>query len=681
MRRAWLLALVLVLPGVSAYHLSAGANDAALVQPTEGPGDPSLDSQTWQTVTREDCPQVQGPDPGDPTATGDPGFLLEDAMCGLLVYNSQEPDHTTTSPADQATQGELTVDLVMTSYVGTYSISTCEPWCHAPSLYKSLHDAGEDASLTPGGEEAYEGDGGSQLYGANLYVPSTTELLREAGHSWLLPLTDTSMIAFVRDSTGDDVGPDRLGPIVEQAIQAEALPASAVAKVCVYSPMADLGTHASDSSAVCELPLQWMGPQDGRDEYKDPCSSPAYLCGEINQAWRADTMCPMWHAACYLSDAWNSAHHPAVWHAVVAPSPQGCPAAEPGFDTDPGAFLAHDVDIYEPPTHETPAKGIPFLYEAAAENVPGLGPLREGRAPDVTELPLVETATGPLPFTHHPTEPTTDGWRDIEESSQTLEAARTATACDRLGTDETDFDPWVNIIDAHVTEDVAGLGALDPAGSGEGTGPDQDPALPRLILHGNVGIFADTDDDGRYEPAPASQKLSGYQVHGAYPILWDHHPAGEGCTFDEGTTIGDLGQAAGYTTPTGLVSVLHLSLAVIHSPDTGEVIEVLDDEVVLLSQGLDPADIVVSEVIDLAADSDSPLILEDAFRPQCDEPTGGFTSHYEIYTEPMEGDGVITAAIVSLDQAGPGDGSLVPESPIQLDAGTTIWWDTDPFQP
>ncbi len=681
MRRAWLLAFLLVLPSVSAYHLSAGANDGAGVQPSEPPA--SVDEDTWDTVTRTDCPTADSPDPGDPTQPGDPGVVLQDALCGLLVYNSG--DHETTSPADQAQLPGLpeelavSIDLVVTSYVGTYSIATCQPWCNAPEAYQAAHDLGQNVGLTPEGEEAWEGDRGNQLYGANLYLPSHIDLLRSQDQSWMVPLTDTSLIGFVLDAQGQPVDPERLDTIVEEAQSgpSELLSPDAIPKVCVYSPMAHLGSHAADSSAICELPLQWMGPQEDRDEYQDPCSSPSYLCGEISQAWRADTVCPMWHAACYLSDAWNSAHHPAVWHAVVAPSPQGCEQAEPGFDTEPGGFLAHDVDIYEPPTHQTPAKGVPFLYEAAAENVPGAGPLRDGRAPDVSELPLVQTVAEPLPLSHRATEPNSDGWHGIHESSQTLSEPRSATDCDRLGTDETDFDPWVNLIDAHVTEDVAGFGALDLDGQGDS---DQDPALPRLVIGGNVGFFADTDDDGFYEPAPANQKLSGVQAHGAYPILWDHHAEGEGCQFDDGTTIGDISQDAGYTTPTGLVSVLHLTAGVVQDTQTGNTFPVLDGDVVLLSQGLDREDQHVKQVIGQATDDEDPLILEDAFGPQCGEPTGGFTSHYEVYTQPMEGDGMITAAIISLSEPGPG-GDLVPASPIELDAGTQIWWDTDPFQP
>lgn len=676
MRRAWLLAIMMIVPTVSAYHLSAGTDDGALLQPTEPPA--SVDPETWATATRTDCPEADGPQPGDPTDTGDPEVVLQDALCGLLVYNPSEPDHTTTSPPDQVTREGLSIDLVVSSYVGTYSIATCQPWCSSPDTYRQLHDTANELGLTPEGEDAYEGDGGSQLYGANLYLPSSTQVLRAAGQSWMIPITDTSLIAFVLDEQRQPVGPDRLTTIVDQAKQAEALPGSAVPKVCVYSPMADLGSHAADSSAVCELPLQWMGPQEDRDTYKDPCSSPTYLCGENMQAWRADTVCPMWHAACYLSDAWNSAHHTAVWHAVVAPSPQSCPLAEPGFDTDPAGFLAHDVDIYEPPTQETPAKGVPFLYEAAAQNVPGLGPLREGRAPDVADLPLVRTAAEPLPLTPHATEPNTEGWHGVSESSQTLSQARTPDACSRLGTDEESFDPWVNLIDAHVTESVAGLGAPTPTGQDDPDNPDKAP-LPRLVLHGNVGIFADVDDDDRYEPAPANQKLTGVEAYGAYPILWDHHAAGDGCSFDDGTTIGDLSQAAGYATPTGLVSVLHLTTGVVHSGQADQTHLVMDGDVVLLSQGLDPSDLQVQEVIAQATDAADPLILEDAFLPQCDRPTGGFASHYEVYTQPMEGDGVITAAMITLDEPGPGDGSLVPESPVELDAGTHVWWDTDPF--
>lgn len=670
MRHAWLLGLLLVLPTATAYHLSAGANDAVFLGASEPPA--SVDQDTYQTGTRTDCPDV------DPS---DPNVVFEDALCGQLVYNEEVRDLIRLSPQDQESLYDIKVDLVASGYLGTYGTTTCEPWCQAPQAYRAVHDAGEEAGLTAGGDQAWKGDGGTQLYGGNVYYPGTSTLYAQAGQSWLLPATDTSFVAFIHDRNNEPVGPERLAELVAKAqaggLDGPQLDPEAVPQVCLYSPQADVGTHNADSGSFCEIPLTWMGTRDDREEFQDPCTSPSYLCGSLTPGWRSPNMCPMWHAACYFSDAWNSAHHFAVWHAVVAPSPDpACALAEPGFNVDPTGFLAHDLDIYEPPTHTPGLTGVPFIYEEHADNVPGLGPLREGRAPDISELPVVQAASEPLPFSEHTTEPNAGSWRGISESSQTLSTARSSTDCGALGTDEEAFDPWVNVVDAHVTQDVLGFGV--PGGAEPE--PDHEP-LPRLEISGNVGIFADVDDDGTYEPAPANKKFSAVDAHGAYPILWDHHPEGEGCSFEDGTRIGDLASQAGYTSPTGLILVAHTSEAVAYDTVTGNSSLLLDTAAVFLSQGLDPQDPRVEHVIEKAADGRTTAIFRDAFGPQCTEPTGGFTSRWEIATQPSRGDGLITAALVTLDRPGPTGTATLQGSPIELEATTQVWWDVDPFHP
>ncbi|PSG97449.1 hypothetical protein BRD56_05170 [Thermoplasmatales archaeon SW_10_69_26] len=664
-RFALLAAIVaaLLAPTGVAFHLSAGAEDTAGLSKAEPPAD--TDEELWDRGTDTGCAEPEGA-----------RTLTADGFCGELVYN-QGTEMNTTSPPDQAAGADeaITVDLQFATYVGLYGTTACEPWCNSPGTYDAVHEAGASVGLTPTPGEV--DDGGTQAYGGNLYAVSPMQAYDAAGQGWLLPVTDTSFVAFVTNDEGDPVDEDRLSTIVTDEKNGGGLDPTATAKVCAFTPEAHLGTHAPDAGR-CEVELDWMGT--GEDE-NEPCEAETYVCGQAQPAWRGTTMCPMWHAACYLSDAWNSAHHFAVWHGVVAPSPPDkCGAAEPGFDTSSTAFLAHDLDIYEPPSDDTPAQGVPFVWDEASENVPGLGPLRDGRAPDVADTPAGENVTASPAVTSHEPEPNADEWMGILESSHEVSENRTLTDCQTLATGEEEADPWVNVIDAHVTRTAAGFGT--PAGAEPE--PDHQPR-PSMRVTGHVGLFTDVEDDGDYEQAPGSEVFS-IEDHGAYPILWDHHAAGEGCSFRSGTTIGDLATGAGYADPTGLAITLRLTDGVLSNPQTGETRVVAEPTaVVMLSEGLDQADPVVQDAIDRAAGDRPVVAIEDAFQPQCGEPTGGFTSSWQIAGEPLEGDGLAAAAIVTVadDQLGGGD-AAVPASPVPLGSATHathVWWDVDPFEP
>jgi hypothetical protein len=647
--------LLALAPTSLGYHLSVGAEDSLGVPDTEPPAD--TDPELYQRGLGQDCEQ-----PVDE----DPTFATQDPFCGALVYH-EDTRHEAVSPADQYGQRGVSIDLQMASYVGLYGITTCTPWCDVPAAYDVLHDAGAQLDLLPPSDDVDEEE--NQAYGGNVYTLSPMQVYAQLGQSWLLPVTDTSFVAFVTDADEQPVGPEALDTLVGNAKGADDLVDRAQAKVCAFSPEAHLGTHAPDAGP-CEVELDWIGG-DG----EGPCQAETYVCGGVQPAWRATTVCPMWHAACYLSDAWNSAHHFAVWHGVVAPSaPASCWAAEPGFDTSSDAMLAHDLDVYEPPSDETPATGVPLAWDEASRNVPGLGELREGRAPAIADTPTGRTVQQSPAFTQHETEPNTDGWLGIEESSQTLEKTRSLDECDELATDEEEADPWVNIVDAHVTRQAAGFGS--PAG--EEPEPDHDPR-PSMRVTGKVGFFTDTDDDADYEQAPASETLTGVEDYGAYPILWDHHGPGDGCEYRGDDTIGDLSAKAGYADPTGLVVTLRLSEGTLVDTRSGATIPVVQPTaVVLLSETLDPEGETVERVIQRAADGRPTIVLEDAFLPQCEEPTGGFTSAWEIQSQPLEGDGVAAAAIVTVEDGAPGGSGAVPASPIEL-SGTNVWWDLDPF--
>lgn len=670
---AALAALLVLAPSGLSYHLSVGAEDAIGVRKAEPPAD--TEPEVYERGTRTDC----GPE-ADPS---DPGTLARDGFCGELVYNEAFPGLEAVSPRDQAHLAGVTIDLQMASYVGLYGTTTCEPWCHAEFAYRGLHDAGRGLVFDRGGDQAWDDDGGTQAYGGNVHAASPMQAYAAAGQPWLLPLTDTSFVAFVTDRDGDPVGPGDLEGLVEGAA---ALDERARAKVCAFTPDAHVGTHAP-SSGACELTLDWMGGE--ADGGAEPCRADTYVCGAVQPAWRSTSVCPMWHAACYLSDAWNSAHHFAVWHGVVAPSPpDGCPAREPGFDTRPGTFLAHDLDVYEPPSDGTPARGVPHYWDEAAENVPGLGPLRDGRAPDVADTPTGRRVQATPAFAQHEPEPNADEWLGIEESTGLIEQDRTLTNCQRLASGEDEADPWVNVVDAHVTRSLAGLGT--PAG--DEPEPDHEPR-PAMRVTGHVGLFADVDDDGAYEQAPGSATLDEVEEFGAYPILWDHHPGDEGCEFRDGTPIGELTSAAGYGEPTGLAVTVRLSDGALVETQTGRTLPAEGPTAfALLSAGLDEGDATVQRVLEEADDrvqapgERSRIVVEDAFQGQCGEPTGGFTSTWEIVGQPLEGDGVAAAAILTAsdpdgDGTAPGGETVsVPPSPVDLAGSTHVWWDVDPFR-
>jgi len=659
---AVLLALAMTVPAASAFHLSAGAEDVVGLEKSEDPDDPNTPESVYDRGTRTDC------EDGDPD---DPSTPRQDAMCGLLVYNDEFPGLRDVSPQDQVSRANVEIDLQMATYVGAYDSTVCVIYCQDEDTYDGIHDVGSEFGLTPESDKV--DDEGEQRVGGNVYAVSPMQAYAATGHRWLMPVTDTSFVAFVTDEDGDPIDDGQLQGIVEAAKDDRKLTDEARTAVCAFSPQAHLGTHAK-SAGRCEIQLKWIGSSD------DPaCESPAYLCGNVQQAWRGTTVCPMWHAACYLSDTWNSAHHFATWHGVVAPSPQDpCPGAEPGFDVRPGTFLAHDLDVYEPVTDETPAKGVPYYWDEAAQTIPGLGPLREGRTPAVFETPVGSTVAEPLPFTNHTTEANADPWLGIEESSQTVTEARDLTICHEYATGEEEADPWVNVVDAHVTRSVDGLGT--PAGSQPE--PDHDPR-PTMEVSGKVGLFTDVDDDGGYEQAAPTGVFEEVTRKGAYPIIWDYHEPGEGCEQTrEGTTIGTVADEAGYTDPTGLVVMLRLNLATFEHERTGETVLTEDPStVVMLSENLDRGDPVVDRIVDkVAGDREVVVLDEAAFTDQCEQATGGFESNWQIQVDIGEGDGLVAAAVTTLDEPGPG-GGIVPDSPITLSDRTThVWWDVDPFE-
>ncbi len=580
-----LVALSLVLPLGGGYHLSVGADDGVGIQPTEGPSEPSVDQATWRTGTDHDCRQR----PNDlASASQDPGDLVNaDPFCGRLVYNREVPDFAVQSPRDQdyhtwalpGPASQLSFDVVMTSYVGTYGLETCLPWCADPFgagmlLYETPHMVAAEIDLTDDEEVVASSDAGWQRFNLGLRLPSTGGVFQglageHAADGWAVPIHDVTFVAFLQDAVWEPIDDEALVDHVRSMQQSGHMSWSAIPSVCGYTPDGDLSARGR-ASLGCEVRFEWLqeeGETTGRlDGYGGKCQTPAYVCGMNTPAWYAQLSCQAGTGFCSApgahvgdppgegpvlergTDAGGLIHdRPAdstagyrVWHFVVAPTPSPCQGfVEPGFRSaqhSPGfpvPYLAHDLDIYVPAaqargftatgTVETLARGegsrgIEALIDVAEGGASVAW--REHRAEpnaDPTANPLADT-TG--------TQVRVD--RVLDEDCLALES--TVESPDTV-------DPWIDVIDARAINDLTAVTLQDEARLVDGdlgayaaagrSMPPEDgdasnrPGPARIQLEGTVGLFADKDDDGELDRLPFSRLWPGWDAAGAYPMFWD----------------------------------------------------------------------------------------------------------------------------------------------------------------
>ncbi len=598
---ASVLLLGAVVPAGTAYHLSAGADDSLLVGPGEARGRPSVDDAMWRRGIGVGCSDRSN----DAASTIDgPTWLVDgDPWCGRLVYNREVPDFTVHSSPDQsyhtgALPGparELSFDVVMTSYVGTYGFETCLPWCADGSgrgleAYKAAHMATAEVDLTDDEERVGAADRGWQRYNLGLRLPHAGAVASglvgyHSGDGWTAAAMDTSFVGFLQDALGDPVDDRRLEAWVLDLKEEGILHPDAQARICGYTPGADLH-HRDRASRSCEVAFSWVGEDDtvgSLEGYGGPCETPAYLCGVNTPGWYAHLGCQAITGVCTTPGGGRTYGAPGtvptldrrpvdtslvpdrptdstlgyrLWHFVVAPTASACDAhVEPGFWFDIGGldagsipYLAHDLDVHTPAGEGLNLDQTDTLEQLAIQEtrdtLAGLGEVGEAGVSlawrEHRREPNAEPQANPL-------EETTGTHVRVDRSvaAECLALASTAET-------PTTVDPWLDVIDGRAVLDATETTSddrIDPLegelggyalSSARSPGADPDatnrPGPASLRIEGKVGVFADKDDDGRYLGQPAGRLWEGWEEIGAYPMFWDlwldedHWPgSGIGC--------------------------------------------------------------------------------------------------------------------------------------------------------
>ncbi|PSG97646.1 hypothetical protein BRD56_04710 [Thermoplasmatales archaeon SW_10_69_26] len=741
------LAGTVVLAGAAgAYHLSAGVSDTAATGPEETPTDPSVDRETYERGLARDC--------YEPAEDGLARAAEADGFCGRLVYHPGTVFEQASPPDQDLVTAEIGgFDVVYANYVGTYGVGTCSPWCFpgGESLYRAGHDAGAQLGLTPTGEEAYRDDQGWQTYGGDLAHPNAARIAQAstgawAANGWAQPMPDQSFVGFVEDTEGDPIDEVRLAAL---ASDHESLPSRAVPAVCGFTPDADLAD--SGPSQACEVTLHWRGTgsQDAA------CRSPTYTCGALTPAWHGQVACWPVHGcqgtalgepaepSLDLGPSSSAADYD-VWHWVLAPAPSACGGAqEPGFATSPDAdlpYLAHDLDVYSPATTAAGIDRGQPLAEAAQTAVGH----RLGQAPSPPEPAREpEPAAAELVAKDDRVEPNAPG--DSSQSTIDVDRDPLANECTLVREDAeqaASVDPWVDLIDAQVyrnlwLDSILGVdpwlegldrasyqqapvaGAFGDANDAYLQDEDHQDASNRpgpwmYSAGGQVGVFTDLDDDGRYDQAANGRLFEAIGDVGAYPLFWDMRVTEDGAIDgDAGCTLAGerLTQAmaeAGYGPRTGLITAVHKTEpTVLYDWRTSQAFPQLEagQTYVLLSQALaaQREDPTVRQAIaatldklpaEVALDDDRVVFPGEWTTPasdfyeQCGYPTGGFHTSWSFTHEAraLAGDTIVTAYVLdnaAADGVLGGDG-LVPAFTPQGEAyafehGLSQWFDVDPI--
>lgn len=636
------LVLAGFVPAAGAFHLSIGNHESAAqseetrASPTVTPGaedvrgknpdnvQPATEAEGGTLYQRglvtDGCYEAEG------TIQGAPGEVQEaapqDPICGRLVYN-QDSAFTARSPLDQdIRQDGWEFDVVFSHYVGAFSLSF-NPFPNEDS-YRAIHEVGSTnfpvvGPLTDDGDTAQNGDQGVQTFSPNVMYPQATTAATQAsglyeGNGWLFPVPDLSMVGFLEDEDGNEIGDEALATEVSALQDNGQLPDSAIANVCGFTPD-DTITIDAPQVGFCEVVFEYNGQENPADanggdfqpeagDYTNPCESPTYVCGVTGGAWYAQKVCnvggseecPTNPGTCQrlpsaavcveqleAGDGFESTRDYDIWHWVAAPAPpaQCSTLVEPGFRTSAvdaqNPYLAHDLDIYVTPTGPAPAdetRGTESLEEYLVTTVEET---RES-GPGVDTGPVedeVDTATAQVARDDR-VEPNADG-----DTSQSLQFGRTlgANPCEALfENDETaqTKDPWVNIVDSTVFR--AQSGDVSPGIVGDSIDlylnedQNQDASnRPGPYLYdttGMAGLFTDRNDDGDYDQVGPNDLFDEIVQTGAYPTFFDmrvDEDTGEtvpeeGCTQGFARkTLTEQMDNAGYGPHTGLIQVLYLS--------------------------------------------------------------------------------------------------------------------------
>lgn len=742
-RRTWTLitvglVLLSTVPSIQGFHLSAGSQDAVLLQPREAPGDPDTEASLYERGIQTDCP-----DPDD--LTGDP-------FCGKLIYHAGTELAQASPPDQHVPMTGWTFDVVASQYVGTYGLGTCYPWCAPGGVIAYETVDGTLHETFPGiftASHEDESNPNHQSYAVDLRMPNAIQVAQTAagsgsGSGWLLPTTDPTFVGFLYDEAGTRVDQATLSGTIEDLIQAEQLPESAQATVCGFSASLDEAGPTREApltdtvTTACDVLFTWRS--EGTDSDFGPsgderCDSAAYVCGTMTPAWYGQLACKGWagcQAAHETGDAWHSTPDHDVWHHVVAPTLSDCGGLQdPGFLIEPFApmpYIAHDLDIYTPPTSDVTPVAPGDQTEATLE--PLTTPATQAVDPNdqIDPVESAETAMEPLglPGEVEPTyrtvvkpeipEPNAEG-----DTSKSISIDRTLGQCDQLG-DQAETpataDPWVNQIDT--VQRVWTWNGMDDSQIGlylntEGHQDENNRPGPNLYLSdGRVGIFTDKDDDGVYDQAGEEDLFTGIDRVGAYPMFWDMHldedlqPSG-GCQAEFAQApLAEAMAQAGYGPRTGLIEAIYLKEpTAIYDRRTNDIHTFLDGETVFVAKSqaikaLEAADdptvigLIHETVEATGAPAEADMVdLHDVkpqasdFWEQCGEPTGRYVQELQFLhdcTTGCDGDTVVTTYVFEVTSTDGvlGDGTIPAfkpdgQTPYSFGTGVHTWTDVDPF--
>lgn len=583
MRKVLIMTLVLVGAGLTplatAEHMSIGSRDSVGVQATETgfadqtvPDDRADDGRTdpanCNPGYNNDGTAVNSQENASEAADKTGDSLASDAFCGMMHYNT-DTNYTRLGPRDQVDNSDKidTFDVVRGSYVGGVGLTLSHWPLPIGGVINALHDAGSP-ELFPANHE--DGASFEQQFSPNLVYPEAGRLLQQtSGGAWEMNGFDSggpqkNFVAFLRGpggsagASGDLINAKDLQSIVDGD---GGLPNDAKAAICGFSVDQGISSQTPDA---CQISFTWVsegedGAEDGRDfkpnQWGEACDSPTYVCGANQPAWYAQL----------VAVGYESANDYDVHHFVAAPTISDCTGAvDPGFvtpeETDADkAFLAHDLDVSSPlatgigntgtSNTESYARNSNletqgYVFDTINERVDDtLETARDesGLDPSVTTPDLGQTPDQAFskedkvePNYHDPS----------LEDSQTFQVDRDtdSTFCEEVrGTNEEFVDPWKNIVDNEVIFDFLGepTGWTPPFDGAYDGGDDlylnfdesQDasnrPGYGQYFTHGNIGMFADVNDNGAYQPASFGQKLNNIGESGAYPMIWDVRLDGE----------------------------------------------------------------------------------------------------------------------------------------------------------
>lgn len=732
------LSIVLVsVPLATAKHISVGASEAVGASPDETPQTPSVvgpdgDAETndnpYEVGVSTDCTQVNTSELSQEQFER---ARASDAFCGELFYHRGDPRLRQRSPPDQVLHGPIgTWDVMRMAYQGIRGefSSTCIPYCPGDpggeTLFDTLHTAGHAAGLTESPEDAREKDGNRvQEYGSGLAYPAASTIVEHETDTWRMngwgtPHLQEKFVGILLDKNGEPIGPDRLSKIVQKNRDRFAQDRTVSTSVCGFAPdVPSVGTKAT-ATGVCEIDFTYQTEGETSTDdltfdegYHDPCRSPTYVCGATGSYWVATLSCLA--ATPCSSSQWPTDLDSSRFHWIVAPTQSACGGnQEPGaaFDNPETAqlnFLAHDLDVYVPPTSLEDVDETHGM-ENAQDYLGGQAD------PDVvfdelSELPglprSLSTASTTSNFDKpHRVEPNakTGNLSNLDEDSQSIRIPREFEGglCSPFtGSGETEhtIDPWVNHLDGEAISAVSlnFEASLNGVGAGvqipklyRNQDPHQDhnnrPGPRLFITYGQAGMFTDKNDDGLYGQAPNDAQFARASSVGAYPLFYDMRVEAEdptepdldgGCSFEASkTTLVENMVNAGYGPRTGLVQAVYLEepTAVVE-PSGGQTAPLPGGQTILLfeSQAIhrlhDTRDPTIAGFVDrlvegLRSHPDIPdeatvvngndlMGVENAYGSQCAEWTGGFSLDLAFAHQCQtgcEGDTIVTGYVAEL---------------------------------